>query len=77
MYQPELGRFLQPDPKQFAAGEYNLYRYCHNDPVNKSDPPIAFGIDQKRNDVRKAEGWCFRACGEELRARRSRGSRTE
>lgn len=38
MYQPELGRFLQPDPLQFAAGDYNLYRYCHNDPVNKSDP---------------------------------------
>jgi RHS repeat-associated protein len=37
MYQPELGRFLQPDPKQFEAGDYNLYRYCHNDPVNKSD----------------------------------------
>jgi RHS repeat-associated protein len=38
MYQPELGRFLQPDPKHFLAGDYNLYRYCHNDPVNKSDP---------------------------------------
>jgi RHS repeat-associated protein len=38
MYQPELGRFLQPDPSEFAAGDYNLYRYCHNDPVNKSDP---------------------------------------
>jgi RHS repeat-associated protein len=38
MYQPELGRFLQPDPKEFGAGDYNLYRYCHNDPVNKSDP---------------------------------------
>ncbi len=37
-YQPELGRFLQPDPKQFDAGDYNLYRYCHNDPVNKTDP---------------------------------------
>ena len=31
-------RFLQPDPKQFAAGDYNFYRYCHNDPVNKIDP---------------------------------------
>ncbi|HMJ04901.1 MAG TPA: RHS repeat-associated core domain-containing protein [Chthoniobacterales bacterium] len=41
-YQPELGRFMQPDPKQFEAGDYNLYRYCHNDPVNKSDP---FGLD--------------------------------
>jgi RHS repeat-associated protein len=38
MYQPELGRFLQPDPKQFGAGDYNLYRYCHNDPINFSDP---------------------------------------
>jgi RHS repeat-associated protein len=38
IYQPELGRFLQPDPKHFTAGDYNLYRYCHNDPVNKSDP---------------------------------------
>jgi RHS repeat-associated protein len=38
LYQPELGRFLQPDPKEFAAGDYNLYRYCHNDPVNRSDP---------------------------------------
>jgi RHS repeat-associated protein len=37
-YQPELGRFLQPDPQEFAGGDYNLYRYCHNDPVNKSDP---------------------------------------
>lgn len=42
MYQPDLGRFLQPDPKQFAAGDYNLYRYCHNDPVNRNDP---FGLD--------------------------------
>jgi hypothetical protein len=36
-----LARFLQPDPKEFAAGDYNLYRYCHNDPVNRSDP---FGL---------------------------------
>ncbi len=42
MYQPELGRFLQPDPKQFEAGDYNLYRYCHNDPINKTDP---LGLD--------------------------------
>jgi RHS repeat-associated protein len=53
MYQPELGRFLQPDPKQFAAGDYNLYRNCHNDPMNKIDP---FGLDPVRisNDVDRA-----------------------
>src|SRR5204862_5482777 len=38
LYQPELGRFMQPDPKEFGAGDYNLYRYCHNDPVNHTDP---------------------------------------
>src|SRR5205085_6447171 len=38
LYRPELGRFLQPDAKEFAAGDYNLYRYCHNDPVNHTDP---------------------------------------
>jgi hypothetical protein len=33
---------LMLDPKQFEAGDYNLYRYCHNDPVNKQDP---LGLD--------------------------------
>ncbi|MGI8820018.1 MAG: RHS repeat-associated core domain-containing protein [Chthoniobacterales bacterium] len=42
LYHPELGRFIQPDPKEFDAGDYNLYRYCHNDPVNRNDP---FGLD--------------------------------
>ncbi|MEN3368731.1 MAG: hypothetical protein V7609_874 [Verrucomicrobiota bacterium] len=46
LYHPELGRFMQPDPKQFAAGDYNLYRYCHNDPINKTDPT---GLDVNAN----------------------------
>ncbi len=48
LYQPELGRFLQPDPKEFAAGDYNLYRYCHNDPVNHSDPT---GLSVKSDEM--------------------------
>jgi RHS repeat-associated protein len=47
MYQPELGRFMQPDPKHFEAGDYNLYRYCHNDPVNNSDPMGLVGLTSK------------------------------
>jgi RHS repeat-associated protein len=47
LYQPELGRFLQPDPKQFEGGDYNLYRYCHNDPVNRVDP---FGLVDRKID---------------------------
>lgn len=52
MYQPELGRFVQPDPKHFAAGDYNLYRYCHNDPVNKNDP---FGLEFTDRDFELVE----------------------
>ncbi|MDQ6938690.1 MAG: RHS repeat-associated core domain-containing protein, partial [Verrucomicrobiota bacterium] len=48
LYQPELGRFLQPDPKEFDAGDYNIYRYCHNDPVNHSDP---MGLGPERDFI--------------------------
>ncbi len=41
-YQPTLGRFLQNDPIRFDAGDINLYRYCFNDPVNRSDPSGQF-----------------------------------
>jgi hypothetical protein len=33
-----LGRFMSEDPKQFDAGDYNLFRYCHNDPLDTTDP---------------------------------------
>jgi RHS repeat-associated protein len=35
---PELGRFLQADPIGFQGDASNLYRYCGDDPVNRSDP---------------------------------------
>jgi RHS repeat-associated protein len=37
-YDPDLGRFLSEDPKGFDAGDYNLYRYCDNDPLDLTDP---------------------------------------
>lgn len=39
---------MQPDPSHFAAGDYNLYRYCHNDPVNNSDP---MGLEKLAGDI--------------------------
>ena len=36
-YDPNLGRFLSPDPLGFAGG-MNPYAYCGNDPVNMVDP---------------------------------------
>ena len=37
-YHPSLGRFMSEDPKDFDAGDYNLFRYCHNDPIDFTDP---------------------------------------
>lgn len=37
-YRPELGRFIESDPKGFDAGDMNLFRYCGDDPVDLSDP---------------------------------------
>jgi RHS repeat-associated protein len=37
-YSPKLGRFMSEDPKLFDAGDYNLFRYCHNDPIDFTDP---------------------------------------
>ncbi len=43
-YHPGLGRFMSEDPKGFDAGDYNLYRYCANDPLDKTDP-MGLGVD--------------------------------
>ena len=37
-YNPKIGRFMSEDPKVFDAGDYNLFRYCHNDPIDFADP---------------------------------------
>jgi len=36
-YDPEIGRWLTPDPLGFVDG-VNPYLYCHNNPVNNVDP---------------------------------------
>jgi RHS repeat-associated protein len=37
-YDPETGRWTAQDSIGFAGNDPNLYRYCHNDPVNLLDP---------------------------------------
>jgi RHS repeat-associated protein len=36
-YDPELGRWISPDPMSFSTGP-NLYAFCGNDPLNRIDP---------------------------------------
>ncbi len=37
-YDPEAGRWLSKDPILFLGGDFNLYAYVKNDPVNAVDP---------------------------------------
>ena len=37
-YSPDIGRFLQPDPIGFNGDATNLYRYCGNNPLKRTDP---------------------------------------
>jgi RHS repeat-associated protein len=43
VYDPAAGRFLQTDPLGFGAGDFNLYRYVLNDPVDLNDPSGKLG----------------------------------
>ena len=40
-YNPEIGRFIQPDPLGQIPGP-NIYAYCNNNPINWVDP---WGMD--------------------------------
>jgi RHS repeat-associated protein len=46
VYEPQLGRFLQPDPADYSQSP-NLYAYVLNDPVNLVDP---FGLQPCSGD---------------------------
>lgn len=46
-YDPTIGRFLEQDPKGFAAGDPDLYRYVKNDPTDATDPTGLQGLGQQ------------------------------
>jgi RHS repeat-associated protein len=44
-YIGEFGRFDSQDPIRLLGGDFNQYRYGHNDPANQADPLGLFTID--------------------------------
>ena len=48
-YDPKTGRFISQDPKSFAAGDTNLYRYVGNNPINRIDPTGLVAADNSSN----------------------------
>ncbi len=49
---PRAGRWTSQDPKRFASGDVNLYRYAKGDPVNQADPS---GLACVRDPSKKAK----------------------
>jgi RHS repeat-associated protein len=47
-YSPDIGRFLQPDPIGFGGDATNLYRYCGNNPVTRSDSNGTYAVSDPR-----------------------------
>jgi RHS repeat-associated protein len=47
-YDAAIGRFTSQDPKSFAAGDTNLYRYVGNQPTTGTDPS---GLDLRLRGI--------------------------
>jgi hypothetical protein len=41
---------MSEDPKGFDAGDYNLFRYVHNDPLDLTDPMGLAGVEPQPGD---------------------------
>lgn len=44
-YDPQTGRYLEPDPIGFQGGSLNLYAYVEGNPLSRIDPRGLFGGD--------------------------------
>jgi RHS repeat-associated protein len=45
-YDPQTGRYITQDPKSYLSGDYNSYRYCAGDAVNRYDPLGLTGVEE-------------------------------
>jgi RHS repeat-associated protein len=60
-YDPEIQRWLQPDPAYFVDG-LNRYAYCGNEPVHMYDPMGLWG-EQTATRIANSGGWYQEAVG--------------
>jgi RHS repeat-associated protein len=80
-YDPYTGRWTAKDPILFDGGDFNLYRYAFNDPVNFIDSDgknplgivaacalVAYGAYQLYNEIRDAvDAWNnYDVCRQEM-----------
>jgi RHS repeat-associated protein len=57
-YDPKAGRFITRDPIGFDGGDFNLYVYVKNNPVNLVDP---YGLSTCEDDCNKFRNTCYLA----------------
>jgi RHS repeat-associated protein len=62
-YDPITGNFVSMDPKGFAAGDANLYRYVGNDSVNAVDPTGFATVTTPMQSQDLSDGWGQAASG--------------
>jgi RHS repeat-associated protein len=78
-YNPTLGRFMSEDPKGFDAGDYNLFRYVGNDPLDRVDPMGLEGITKEQfliNGNDQATGPAQSGANQPKEPKRAEGSGT-
>jgi RHS repeat-associated protein len=57
-FNPEIGRFIEEDPIEFASGDTNFYRYVGNSPLDRTDPSGMFSYLDYNDAVPLTVGNC-------------------
>jgi RHS repeat-associated protein len=67
---PAMGVFLQPDPIGFKGDAANIYRFCGNNAVNRTDPLGLIVVDQRWSGLMYMQGGAQMSFAEILKAYR-------